>query len=132
MYKNSVIILSMLLAFVGFLPLTALSHGGGLDSDGGHFDNKAGSYHYHGSGSSKGTSRSAGSSSGTFQSSTFSGGASRVVPTFSKKSASGLSNEDYELNPDCKKFTFSQILNQANRGYVRIQCGQLVMSIIAH
>jgi len=85
MYKNSAIVFSMLIAFVGVSPSAALSHGGGLDSEGGHFDNKAGSYHYHGPGSSKGTSQSAGSSSGTSQSSGFSGGASRVVPTFSKK-----------------------------------------------
>lgn len=36
-----------LAAAVLFLPSTAFGHGGGLDSQGGHYDRKRGTYHYH-------------------------------------------------------------------------------------
>ena len=144
MFNNLAIGVSVLIAFLGFLPSAALSHSGGTNSDGCHENSKTGDYHCHTpkNGSSSNSPPSSGSSTGTSQSSSFSrstsrfsgfsGSASRAVPTFSKKSASGLTDEDYELNADCKKFTFSEILSQADRGHVRLRCGQIVMSIIAH
>ena len=134
MFNNSAIVVSALIAFVGFLPSAALSHSGGTDSGGCHTNSKTGDYHCHTPKSDPPpvSSRSSGSSSGISGFSRLGSGTTRAVPTFSKKSASGLSDEDYELNSDCKKFTFSEILSQADRGYVRIQCGHLVMSIIAH
>ena len=38
-------LLSIMLFFV--LPSLVFSHGGGLDANGGHWDRKAGTYHYH-------------------------------------------------------------------------------------
>ena len=124
MDKNSAIVVSALIAFLGLLPSAALSHSGGTNASGCHENSKTGDYHCHTpkSGTPSTSSRSSGFSSST----------SRTVPTFSKKSASGLSSEYYELNEDCKKFTFSEILSQAGHGYVRIQCGQIIMSIMAH
>jgi hypothetical protein len=40
-YKLSFILL------LGFSALQASAHGGGLDSDGGHYNHKTGGYHYH-------------------------------------------------------------------------------------
>ena len=124
MDKNTAIVVSALIAFLGLLPSAAMSHSGGTNSSGCHENSKTGDYHCHTpkSGTPSTSSRSSGFSSSTL----------RTVPTFSNKSASGLSSEDYELNEDCKKFSFSEILSQADRGYVRVQCGQIIMSIISH
>ena len=144
MDKNSAIAVSALIAFLGFLPSAALSHSGGTNFKGCHTESKTGKSHCHtpkndpppdssrSSGSRGRSSGLSGSSRSTPPSSGFSGSGSRAVPTYSRKSASGLSREDYELNEDCQKFAFSEILGQADRGYVRLRCGQLIMSIIAH
>ena len=57
MDKNSAIVVSALIAFLGVLPSAALSHGGGTDSSGCHRDSKTGTTHCHSSkGASGGTS----------------------------------------------------------------------------
>ena len=134
MDKNSAMVVSALIAFLGLLPSAALSHGGGTDSRGCHTNSKTGDYHCHKrkSDTASASSQSSGSRSGNSLLSGLSSGKSRPVPTFSKKSASGLSDEDYESNENCKSFTFSGILSQAERGYVQLRCGQLIMSIFTH
>ena len=144
MDKNSAIVVSALIAFLGLLPSAAMSHSGGTDASGCHQNSKTGDYHCHTpkSGSSSTSSRSSGSSrrsrgfsgssSGVSRSRGFSSYGSGGVRTYARKSIPGLFNQNYESNDDCKKFTFTEILSQADRGYVRIQCGQMIMSIVAH
>ena len=125
---------------------SAFAHSGGTDSNGCHSGSEP--YHCHTPKSDRSSAsprtsvspRSSGSSqsSGSPRSSGLIMGTSPGSPSnlpdvpFDLKSASGLSEEKYQSNADCKRFTFSEILGQADRGSVDLHCGQVIMSIQAH
>lgn len=135
-------ILATLLIALGAFCSSASSHSGGTNDSGCHENRKTGDYHCHdpksttSSGSTRSTGSSTTSSSGTAKPSGWSKGSSPPVPSvripYDLKSASGLPEAEYQTNKECKKFAFSNIINQSERGYVRLRCGKVVMSIQAH
>ena len=148
MHKNAPIVLLILFAFAASDCAVAYGHSGGTDSDGCHVERETGKSHCHTpkSGRSSASLRSSRSSvsslaSGTSlpsQSSELVTGVKVISPLapptvpFDIKGASGLSEEDYQTNSKCKQFTFSEIIKQTDNGFVRLRCGQVVMSIDVH
>ena len=109
MHKNPPIAFLILIAFIGFLPSPALSHGGGTDSNGCHKDSKTGIRHCH---------------TPKFD-----------TPSVSYSSNESVSSLPpvVSLPEDCKEeFGFSRLLNQAATGYIRAHCGKSFLSIQAH
>ena len=140
MHRSSAKVLSILLISSACFCSAALPHSGGTDGSGCHTDSKTGDRHCHTpkadtSSSSTRASSSTQSSTSTQSSGWPVGGVKLFSPLpapevpFDLKSASGLSDEDYESNQECQKFTFSEVISQSNRSYVRLSCGQVVMSI---
>ena len=109
MDKNSAIVVSALIAFLGLLPSVAMSHSGGTNSSGCHQNSKTGDCHCHTpkSGSSSTSSRSSGfsssasgfsgSSSGVSRSRGFSSYGSGGTRTYDRKSIPDLSNENNRI-----------------------------------
>ena len=125
---------------------SAFAHSGGTDSNGCHSGSEP--YHCHTPKSDRSSAlpsnsaspRSSGSShrsalprsSGSIMRTASRSSSNLPADPFDLKSASGLSEEKYQSNADCKRFTFSEILGQADRGSVDLHCGQVIMSIQAH
>ena len=148
MYKNAPIALSLLFSFAVSNCAAAYAHSGGTDAGGCHENRKTGDYHCHTpkSGRSSASLRSSRSSVSSRPSVTsLPSNSTELVtgvtvtsplaaptPPFDMKSASGLSEKDYASDPNCKRFTFSEVVRQSDNGFVRLHCGQVVMSIDIH
>ena len=142
MPRNTIRALLILLISSGGFCSTALSHSGGTDARGCHTDRKAGGRHCHtpkSQISASSTRRSSSTGSSSSRSSGWPAGGVELVSPLSKpavpfdlQGASGLSQQDYESNPNCREFIFSEILRQSDRGSVGLRCGRVIMSIQAH
>ena len=124
MYGSLAKAMSVLLIISACACSAAQSHSGGTDANGWHTNSKTGKRHQHPKkqNASSASSRSSSSGDSPLPAAAFS---------LDLKGASGLSDEDYESNKDCKKFAFSEILRQSDGRYLRLRCGQVVMSIEA-
>jgi len=118
----------MLLGASGGLSPPVFSHSGGVDVNGCHSGTEP--YHCHTPKSAQST-RSSDSSSLNTGSSLRKRAANLSTP-YDLESLSKLSSEDFKSSEDCKKFIFSEYIQQSDRGNVRLRCGQVVMSIKAH
>ena len=126
----SIISILLLLSISHIQP--AHPHGGGLNPDGCHNNTKTGDYHCHGSGSSTSGSSSPPSNYSSGSYSTNGSTNSRFLIRKTLKELSGLSQEDYDSQDQCDKFTFSEIMRQSSTGQVNLRCGQVIMFIKAH
>ena len=142
MYRSAAKAMSILLVSSAWFCSAALSHSGGTDGNGCHTNSKTSDYHCHkpkSDDSPASTSSSASpSSSSSAQSPGWPAGGVKLfsplpapeVP-FDLKGTSGLSDDDFQSNQECKKFAFSEVIRQSDRGHLRLRCGKVVMYIDA-
>ena len=129
-YKLSGIISIILLFIASTILIPPVhSHSGGTDANGCHTNSKTGDYHCH---TPKSGKRSSSSSRRSSPSSRSSSSYSPRIPPQSLQEISGLSEEKFSSNPECKKFTFSEMISQAEQGEVNLRCGQTLIYIRAH